>query len=66
MVPSTLLPSHCLAGMNAAMCDVLTEQKSIFLTRDGRISVAGLNLGNVAAVAEAIHQVTDGKPLGNP
>jgi aspartate aminotransferase len=53
-------------GMNAAMCDLLTEQNSIFLTRDGRISVAGLNVGNVATVAEAIHQVTDGKPLGSP
>lgn len=52
--------------MNAAMCDLLTEQNSIFLTRDGRISVAGLNVGNVATVAEAIHQVTDGKPLGSP
>ena len=66
MLPSTRLPPNVLAGMNAAMCDLLTEQNSIFLTRDGRISVAGLNVGNVATVAEAIHQVTDGKPLGSP
>ena len=30
-------------GMNSDMCDRLTEQFSIFLTKDGRISLAGLN-----------------------
>ena len=51
-------------GMSAEMCDELTEQHAIFLTRDGRISIAGLNPSNIATVAAAIHQVTDGKQLG--
>lgn len=51
-------------GMDAGMCDELTATHHIFLTRDGRISVAGLNADNVAYVAKAIHEVTDGKTLG--
>jgi len=51
-------------GMSAAMCDELTEKYNIFLTRDGRISMAGINDGNVGYVAGAIHDVTDGKSIG--
>jgi len=51
-------------GMSAEMCDELTEKHSIFLTKDGRISIAGINSANVQAIAEAIHDVTDGKPIG--
>lgn len=40
------------------MCDTLTSKHSIFLTRDGRISLAGLNEDNLERVAQAIHQVT--------
>lgn len=47
------------------MCDELTDKHAIFLTKDGRISIAGLNQGNVATVAKAIHEVTDGKQLGS-
>ena len=50
-------------GMNSDMCDELTSKYSIFLTRDGRISLAGLNDGNVEYVAGAIHAVTDGKSI---
>ncbi len=51
-------------GMTSAMCDELTDKYDIFLTKDGRISVAGLNEGNVKTVAAAIHAVTDGKSIG--
>lgn len=51
-------------GMNTAMCDELTEKHHIYLTRDGRISIAGLNPSNAGAVAGAIHAVTEGKSLG--
>jgi aspartate aminotransferase len=50
-------------GMSADMCDILTAEYSIFLTRDGRISLAGLNDGNIEYVARAIHAVTDGKAI---
>lgn len=50
-------------GMSSDMCDELTAEFSIFLTRDGRISLAGLNDNNVEYVANAIHGVTDGKSI---
>ena len=50
-------------GMSSEMCDRLTEEFYIFLTRDGRISLAGLNENNVGYVAKAIHAVTDGKSI---
>ena len=51
-------------GMDAAMCDRLTDEHNIFLTRDGRISVAGVNSGNVDYIAAAVHDVTKGKSIG--
>lgn len=41
------------------MCDRLTNDYSIYLTRDGRISLAGLNDSNLQYVASAIHAVTN-------
>jgi len=50
-------------GMNADMCTQLTEEHAIYLTKDGRISLAGLNPGNLEYVAKAVHAVTDGKSI---
>lgn len=50
-------------GCNKEMCDKLTDEYAIFLTKDGRISIAGLNDGNVEYVAKAIYAVTEGKPI---
>jgi len=52
-------------GMNKDMCEELTAEHAIYLTKDGRISIAGLNDANVATVAKAIHSVTDGKKIGS-
>lgn len=45
------------------MCDRITSEYFIFLTRNGRVSLAGLNEGNIEYVAKAIHAVTDGKSI---
>ena len=45
-------------GLNPEMCDTLINEKNIFLTKNGRISVAGLNNGNVERVAQEFHEVT--------
>ncbi|GKY97893.1 hypothetical protein MPSEU_000747300 [Mayamaea pseudoterrestris] len=50
-------------GMSKGMCDVLTDEHAIYLTKDGRISLAGLNDNNLEYVAKAIHAVTDGKSI---
>lgn len=38
--------------------DKLTGEHSVYLTRNGRISMAGVNSGNVERLAQAIHAVT--------
>ena len=48
-------------GLNKTMVDELREKYAIYMTADGRISIAGLNTGNLAYVAEAFHAVTKGK-----
>lgn len=51
-------------GLTAPQCERLTKEFSIFLTTNGRISMAGLNPGNLQYVAQAMHTVTEGQPLG--
>ena len=36
----------------------MTQDHSVYLTKDGRISVAGVSSGNVGHLAYAMHQVT--------
>ena len=48
----------CFTGLSPEQCDKLMNEHSIYLTRNGRISIAGLNTGNVERVANAIHEVT--------
>ncbi|KAL4440725.1 hypothetical protein ABPG77_000434 [Micractinium sp. CCAP 211/92] len=48
----------CFTGLTPEQVDRLTGEYSIYLTRNGRISMAGVNSGNVGRLAEAIHKVT--------
>lgn len=42
-------------GLTEAQCDVLTSKHHIYLIKSGaRISVAGINSGNVKYIAQAI------------
>jgi aspartate aminotransferase len=50
-------------GMSSDMVDRMTAEYEIYLTRDGRISLAGLNDNNVEYVAKALHDVTHGKNI---
>jgi len=50
-------------GLSGDMCDKLTSEHFIFLTRNGRVSLAGLTEANIEYVAKAIHAVTDGKSI---
>lgn len=50
-------------GMNSKMCEQLTADFSIFLPKNGRISLASLNDDNIDYVANAIHTVTIGKSI---
>jgi aspartate aminotransferase len=48
-------------GLNKQQVDELREKYAIYMTADGRISIAGLNTGNLNYIAEAFHAVTKGK-----
>lgn len=46
------------SGLTPEQVDVLREKHHIYMTRDGRMSISGLNSGNLKTVATAIHEVT--------
>lgn len=48
-------------GLNKDQINELREKYSIYMTMDGRISIAGLNTHNLDYVAGAFHAVTHGK-----
>lgn len=50
-------------GLNKPQVDDLIANSSIYMTGDGRISLAGLNTKNLDYVAREFHRVSDGKPL---
>jgi len=48
----------CFTGLNEQQVNRLINDYSVYLTKDGRISVAGVSSKNNAYLAHAIHQVT--------
>ncbi|XP_015114179.1 aspartate aminotransferase, mitochondrial [Diachasma alloeum] len=48
----------CFTGLKAPEVEKLTSQFSVYLTKDGRISMAGVTSKNVEYLAHAIHEVT--------
>ncbi|PON94409.1 Aspartate/other aminotransferase [Trema orientale] len=48
----------CFSGLTPDQVDQLAKEFHVYMTRDGRISMAGVTSGNVNYLANAIHQVT--------
>jgi aspartate aminotransferase len=48
----------CFTGLRPAEVAELKEKYHIYITDDGRISIAGLNTANVQYVAASFHAVT--------
>lgn len=48
----------CYTGMTAEQVSRLWDEFSVYLTKDGRVSIAGITSKNVDYLAHAIHQVT--------
>ncbi|KAG7011992.1 Aspartate aminotransferase, mitochondrial [Cucurbita argyrosperma subsp. argyrosperma] len=48
----------CYSGLTPEQVDRLTNEYHIYMTRNGRISMAGVTSGNVSYLANAIHEVT--------
>ncbi|KAJ4704285.1 Aspartate aminotransferase [Melia azedarach] len=51
------LGMFCFSGLSPDQVDRLAREFHIYMTRDGRISMAGVTTGNVNYVANAIHEV---------
>jgi aspartate aminotransferase len=45
-------------GLKPEQMDALAKEHSVYATKDGRISVAGITTGNVQRLAESIFKVT--------
>ena len=45
-------------GLNEAQVTQLREKHAIYMTMNGRISIAGLNTGNIKRIAAAFHEVS--------
>ena len=48
----------CYTGMSPDQVERLIKEYSIYLTKDGRISIAGVSTRNVDYLAKAMHEVT--------
>jgi len=48
----------CYSGLTAEQVDRLAKEYSIYLTRDGRISIVGITSKNVDYLAKAMHEIT--------
>jgi len=48
----------CFTGMTPQQVEKITKEFSVYLTKDGRISVAGISSSNVGYLAHAMHAVT--------
>ena len=52
--------ANSFTGLNTEQSLALTDKAHIYLTRNGRISMAGLNSHNIRYVAESIDKVVRG------
>jgi aspartate aminotransferase len=48
----------CYTGLSPDQVQRITSEHHVYLTKDGRISIAGINEENVERLAKAIHEVT--------
>ncbi|KAJ8003211.1 hypothetical protein DPEC_G00167050 [Dallia pectoralis] len=48
----------CFTGLKPEQVERLTKEFSVYMTKDGRISMAGVTSGNVGYLAQGIHTVT--------
>jgi aspartate aminotransferase len=48
----------CFTGLTPEQCDSMIEDHHIYMTRDGRISMAGVTQANAKQLASALHAVT--------
>lgn len=52
---------HSFTGLTAPQTKVLADKAHIYMTSNGRISMAGLNGGNIEYFAQSVDAVVRGK-----
>jgi aspartate aminotransferase len=55
---SSQIGMFAYSGINPQQVDRLRKEYSVYMNKDGRMSIAGINSGNVEYLARAIHDVT--------
>lgn len=50
-------------GLTTEQVDRLKNEFHIYMTADGRVSLCGLNTGNLEFIADAFHKVSKDQPL---
>ena len=48
----------CYSGLSKSEVEAIRDRHSIYMTLDGRVSMAGVTSGNVEYLAESMHDVT--------
>ncbi|KAI9624899.1 hypothetical protein KEM48_008621 [Puccinia striiformis f. sp. tritici PST-130] len=48
----------CYTGISPEQVEQITQKHYVFMTKDGRISMAGVTSQNVKHLAQALHDVT--------
>lgn len=48
----------CFTGIDTNQVDIIREKYHIYMTKDGRISMAGVTSSNVDYISQALHEVT--------
>ncbi|KAI9592342.1 hypothetical protein BDF19DRAFT_218735 [Syncephalis fuscata] len=48
----------CFTGLKPEQVEVLKRDHHVYLTKDGRISIAGVSSHNVKYLAQAMYEVT--------
>ena len=54
------LSPHSFTGLTAPQTKALAEKAHVYMTADGRISMAALNNGNIEYFAESVHKAVKG------
>ena len=60
-VADLLLALHSFTGINPSQSQALTDKAHIYLTQNGRISMAGLNSRNIRYFAENLDKAVRGE-----
>ena len=55
---TTQIGMFAYTGLKPEQMETLAKEHSVYATKDGRISVAGITTGNVKRLAESIFKVT--------